>query len=398
MAPTIAYCQAVGIASWEGLWARFPDPNLEALRLPGASDFGGPFAERLATIFLAERRARQDIGTHGIWRQAILTNGTPGAIAGSRMAHYFDAITVAGEVGVGKPDARVFGAALKAAGAPAGGTVMVGDNLRRDVQGAQQAGLRAFWLNRDGREPELDVTPGAEIASRRGNGDSGGAAIGGGLPTISRREDVVDLEQVPGGAGTPGLPIDVAATSSVAEPHLPSDGHRDGAACRDSRLRRRSEGTVRSRRRLRRRRGVVCRSSWRLVEGALPSEQVRRMRPTELARVTDLTEHHRPKHPHAGTDPGRRRIPQLLRSQDRRPSRGVTCPSDPDLHAVDAGGGGDAPHAAGVGGGAVAALKDHPVAGGLTGGVGPETRTSRRTWPDPRCRRARAPAPQRVPR
>ena len=32
-APTNAYCQAVGIASREGLWARFPgdDPNLKAL-------------------------------------------------------------------------------------------------------------------------------------------------------------------------------------------------------------------------------------------------------------------------------------------------------------------------------------------------------------------------------
>ena len=193
-APTIAYCQAFGIASWEGLWARFPwdDPNLKALRRwapayrreawsRALEDFGvsdAPFAERLATIFLAERRARHVVfldvedtlaELRGIWRLAILTNGTPGLqrekIAGSGLAHYFDAITVAGEVGVGKPDARVFGAALKAAGAPAGGTVMVGDNLRRDVQGAQQAGLRAFWLNRDGREPELDVTPGAEIAS-----------------------------------------------------------------------------------------------------------------------------------------------------------------------------------------------------------------------------------------
>ena len=41
-----------------------------------------------------------------------------------------DAITVAGEVGVGKPDARAFAAALEAAGATSGGTVMVGDSLR----------------------------------------------------------------------------------------------------------------------------------------------------------------------------------------------------------------------------------------------------------------------------
>ena len=193
-APTNAYCQAVGIASWEGLWARFigEDPNLEALRRwapayrrdawsRALEDFGiceAPFAERLATIFPAERRARHVVfpdvedtlaALRGTWRLAILTNGTPGLqrekIAGSGLAHYFDAITVAGEVGAGKPDARAFAAALKAAGATPGRTVMVGDSLRRDVQGAQQAGLRAFWLNRTGREHELDVTPDAEVGS-----------------------------------------------------------------------------------------------------------------------------------------------------------------------------------------------------------------------------------------
>ncbi|MDE0220750.1 MAG: HAD family hydrolase [Spirochaetaceae bacterium] len=132
----------------------------------------------MASIFPAERRARHVVfpdvedtlvALHGSWRLAILTNGTPGLqrekIAGSGLAHYFDAVTVAGEVGVGKPDPRAFSAALEAAGARPGQTVMVGDNLRRDVQGAQQAGMRAFWLNRTGRKPELDVMPDAEMTA-----------------------------------------------------------------------------------------------------------------------------------------------------------------------------------------------------------------------------------------
>ena len=193
-APTHAYCQAVGLASWEGLWARFTgdDPSLEALRRwapayrreawSGAlEDFGvrdAEFAEHLAAIFPAERRARHVVfpdvedtlaALRGTWRLAVLTNGTPGLqrekIAGSGLAHYFDAITVAGEVGVGKPDVRAFAAALKAAGATPGRTVMVGDNLRRDVEGGQRAGLRAFWLNRTGRERDLDVLPDAAMTS-----------------------------------------------------------------------------------------------------------------------------------------------------------------------------------------------------------------------------------------
>ncbi len=193
-APTNAYCQAIGLSSWEGLWARFTgdDPNLEALRrwapayrreawTRALQDLGvrdAAFAERLAAIFPAERRARHVVfpdvedalaALHGTWRLAVLTNGTPGLrrekIAGSGLARYFDAITVAGEVGVGKPDVRAFAAALETAGAAAGGTAMVGDNLHRDVQGAQQAGMRAFWLNRSGRERELDVLPDAEMTS-----------------------------------------------------------------------------------------------------------------------------------------------------------------------------------------------------------------------------------------
>ena len=102
-APTHAYCQAVGLASWEGLWARFTgdDPSLEALRRwapayrrvawsRALQDLGvrdAPFAERLAAIFPAERRARHVVfpdvedtlaALHGVWRLAVLTNGTPG--------------------------------------------------------------------------------------------------------------------------------------------------------------------------------------------------------------------------------------------------------------------------------------------------------------------------------
>ena len=92
-----------------------------------------PFAERLASIFPVERRARHVVfpdvedtlvALRGSWRLAILTNGTPSLqrekIAGSGLAHYFDAVTVAGAVGVGKPDARAFAAALEAAGATPG--------------------------------------------------------------------------------------------------------------------------------------------------------------------------------------------------------------------------------------------------------------------------------------
>jgi len=50
-----------------------------------------------------------------------------------------------------KPEPRIFQGAYEALGVPAGETVMVGDTPETDVRGAQRAGLRAVWLNRDRR-------------------------------------------------------------------------------------------------------------------------------------------------------------------------------------------------------------------------------------------------------
>lgn len=74
----------------------------------------------------------------------------------------FVAIVVSGELGVAKPDAGPFDAAVRALGSERSRTWHVGDNLAKDVQGARDAGLVAVWLNRDGRrravhDPEPDV-------------------------------------------------------------------------------------------------------------------------------------------------------------------------------------------------------------------------------------------------
>jgi putative hydrolase of the HAD superfamily len=64
------------------------------------------------------------------------------------LAHYFDSITISCEVGGEKPNARVFRAALHAAGVPANQAVHVGDSDKTDVLGAEAVGMIAFLLNR----------------------------------------------------------------------------------------------------------------------------------------------------------------------------------------------------------------------------------------------------------
>jgi FMN hydrolase / 5-amino-6-(5-phospho-D-ribitylamino)uracil phosphatase len=63
----------------------------------------------------------------------------------------FDTITFTQEVGVQKPDPRVFRFALERAGKPAAESVYVGDSWDSDYLGARSVGMKAVWLNRAGQ-------------------------------------------------------------------------------------------------------------------------------------------------------------------------------------------------------------------------------------------------------
>ena len=67
-----------------------------------------------------------------------------------------DGVVTSAEVGVAKPDARLFAAALSLAGAAASEALHVGDSLEEDVEGAFGAGLDAVWLR---REPVVGARP-----------------------------------------------------------------------------------------------------------------------------------------------------------------------------------------------------------------------------------------------
>lgn len=81
-----------------------------------------------------------------------------------------DGVVVSGELGIEKPDPRIFAAALAVAGVAADRAVHVGDSLRSDVGGALASGITAVWLNRedavlgpDDPAPDLEVASLAEL-------------------------------------------------------------------------------------------------------------------------------------------------------------------------------------------------------------------------------------------
>ena len=69
---------------------------------------------------------------------------------------------------MGKPDPRIFQHTIDQLGVTPETAIMIGDNLKRDVQGAQNASLRGIWLNRYNQPPRDDVTPDAVITDLTG--------------------------------------------------------------------------------------------------------------------------------------------------------------------------------------------------------------------------------------
>jgi putative hydrolase of the HAD superfamily len=84
-------------------------------------------------------------------RLGILTNGFSEThrekIALLQIGEYFDAIFIADEVGMIKPDPLLFAHACTTLGSAPARAAMVGDRYERDVRGALDAGLFAVWLN-----------------------------------------------------------------------------------------------------------------------------------------------------------------------------------------------------------------------------------------------------------
>ena len=71
-------------------------------------------------------------------------------LAACGLKDYFDTIILSEDAGVNKPSPLYFDYALKVSGADKATTLMIGDNLQTDIQGALNAGIDALLFNRWG--------------------------------------------------------------------------------------------------------------------------------------------------------------------------------------------------------------------------------------------------------
>ena len=66
-------------------------------------------------------------------------------LKGNPIAAYLDGVFISQELGVGKPNPAYFRQVLSELHAEAATTIMVGDDLLSDIQGAAKAGLDSIW-------------------------------------------------------------------------------------------------------------------------------------------------------------------------------------------------------------------------------------------------------------
>ncbi|CAN7430753.1 HAD family hydrolase [Paenibacillus sp. LjRoot56] len=72
---------------------------------------------------------------------------------------------ISGTYGVGKPNPAIYRHALDLLSLSPSETVMIGDTLITDIQGAQSAGITNIWINRHHAPPALPIPPTFEVHS-----------------------------------------------------------------------------------------------------------------------------------------------------------------------------------------------------------------------------------------
>ena len=192
--PARQFCVDVGIGSWEGLWVGFAGDGrdlqilrdwAETYRLKSWSAAlkrhrvdDPKLAAELAAAYIVNRRKRHVTfdDVHDVlaalgerYRLGLITNGLADQqrekIESTDIGSYFDAIMISGEIGLGKPHPCIFETILSRLEVPSQAATMIGNSLQSDIKGAQGAGIRAIWLNRDGVSRDDSVLPDREIRS-----------------------------------------------------------------------------------------------------------------------------------------------------------------------------------------------------------------------------------------
>lgn len=127
------FAKALGITADPGEW------NRDYLRMLG--DCGDVLPGAVELLQALKPHCTLALATNGvsdIQRRRLKDNP---------VAPYLDAIFISEEMGIGKPAKGYFDRVLTALNADPAATVMVGDDLNSDIQGAINAGIDSIWYS-----------------------------------------------------------------------------------------------------------------------------------------------------------------------------------------------------------------------------------------------------------
>jgi 2-haloacid dehalogenase len=100
---------------------------------------------------------------------ALVTNGIAAVqnrrFAASPITRHFQAVIISEEVGIAKPDPRIFAPALQTLGVAAADVLYVGDSVTSDMAAARNAGMDFCWINPGGLPCPAGYAPAFIIAS-----------------------------------------------------------------------------------------------------------------------------------------------------------------------------------------------------------------------------------------
>ena len=105
---------------------------------------------------------------HSKYKVGIVTNGIKevqhSRIENSTIAKYIDKIIISDEVGVNKPDKRIFEYAMNYFEvSDKKAVIMIGDSLGADIKGGQNAGIDTCWVNLRNNVNDTGIVPKYEV-------------------------------------------------------------------------------------------------------------------------------------------------------------------------------------------------------------------------------------------
>lgn len=137
-------------------WANKPD-NKELM------DYYQLHYVRNATLMEEAKEVVQAIREK--YKTGLITNGRTmiqyGKIDRLGLRNDFDVIVVSEEIGIKKPDPRIFEAALKKLEVRPDECIYIGDHPKNDIEGAGKVGMRTIWIKvNQPWNPDLSLKPG----------------------------------------------------------------------------------------------------------------------------------------------------------------------------------------------------------------------------------------------